>query len=86
MNIIDLDAAIKAVCPIDGVSVGRANDKATWRIDFKKEATDEQRKAARDVVAAFDPSAPPLKTAQDKKIDALVAKGKLDPEVADLLR
>lgn len=42
-----LDAAIKAVCPIHGVSIGRVDDKAIWRIDFKDEATAEQRSAAR---------------------------------------
>ncbi len=48
-----LDAAIKAVCPIHGVSIGRKNDKQTWRIDFKDEATPEQMAAARSVVDSF---------------------------------
>ena len=26
-----LDVSIKAVCPIHGVSIGRVNDKQTWR-------------------------------------------------------
>ena len=46
-----LNAAIAAVCPIYGVSIGRKDDKQTWRIDFKDEATPEQRAAA---VAAVD--------------------------------
>ena len=48
-----LDAAIKAVCPIHGVSIGRKDDKQTWRIDFKDEATPEQREAAQSVVDNF---------------------------------
>jgi hypothetical protein len=50
-----LDAALRSVCPIDGVSIGRKDDKATWRIDFKDEATSEQRTAAQAVLDAFDP-------------------------------
>lgn len=49
-----LDAAIKAVCPIHGVSIGRVNDKQTWRIDFKDEATAQERATAQAVVDAFD--------------------------------
>jgi hypothetical protein len=50
-----LDAAVKAVCPIYGVSVGIVSDKATWRIDFRPEATTQQRAAAQAVVTSFDP-------------------------------
>jgi hypothetical protein len=49
-----LDAAIKAVCPIHGVSIGTLADKQTWRIDFKDEATSAQRAAAQGVVDTFD--------------------------------
>lgn len=58
MNIAaKLDAAVRAVCPIYGVSIGRLDDKATWRIDFADEATAEQRAAAQNVLEAFDPEA-----------------------------
>ena len=52
--IAKLDAAIKAVCPIHGVSIGRVNDKQTWRIDFRDEATAQERDAARAALDAFD--------------------------------
>lgn len=52
-----LDAAIKAVCPILGVSIRRKDDKATWRIDFRPEATQPQKDAAQAVLDAFDPVA-----------------------------
>ncbi len=57
-----LNSAIYAVCPIDGVSVGRFNDKATWRIDFSAGATAPQKAAAAAVVAGFDVNAvtPPV--------------------------
>lgn len=50
----NLDDAIRAVCPIHGVSIGRQNDKTTWRIDFTLDAAPEQRVAAQAVVDAFD--------------------------------
>lgn len=61
-----LDAAIKAVCPIHGVSIGRKDDKSTWRIDFKDEATTEQRAAAQAVLDAFDPVAAEQPTPQER--------------------
>lgn len=52
-----LHAAIAAVCPIDGVSIGRRDDKATWRIDFKDTATTTERTSAQVALAAFDVAA-----------------------------
>lgn len=48
-----IDSAIRAACPIDGVSIGNPNDKTTWRIDFADSATAEQRAAAQSVIASF---------------------------------
>lgn len=53
MELARLDQAIKAVCPIDGISV---SDGIVQRIDFRKEATAEQRAAAQAVVDSFDRS------------------------------
>lgn len=58
MNTLKLHNALAAVAPIVGVSVGRADDKATWRIDFAADATSGQRDAAQSVLAAFDAAAP----------------------------
>lgn len=49
-----LHAAVAAVCPIHGVSIGRKNDKATWRIDFVLGATSGERADAEAVMAAFN--------------------------------
>lgn len=57
MIIQRLDAALRAVCPIRGVSVGNAADKATWRIDFDPAATAQQRTDAAAVLSAFDVAA-----------------------------
>lgn len=46
MNIKLLHRAVAAVAPIHGVSRDR--------IDFKEDATQEQRKAAADVLQSFD--------------------------------
>ncbi len=51
-----LDAAVKAACPaIHGVSVGRWDDKSSWRIDFQDDATEQEKTAALSVIEAFDP-------------------------------
>lgn len=54
MKIEALDQAIRAACPIDGVSIGKAQDKTTWRIDFKPEATESERAAASAILAQID--------------------------------
>jgi len=56
--VLQLHEKIITVCPIHGVSIGRRDDKATWRIDFKDEATEQQRSAARVVLDAFDANQP----------------------------
>lgn len=40
--------------PIHGVSVGIWSDPSSWRIDFKDEATAEQRAAAEKAKLAFE--------------------------------
>lgn len=52
-----LHRKLAALAPIHGVSIGRRDDKATWRIDFKDEATDQQKAAASAAFAAFDSAA-----------------------------
>ncbi len=59
-----LTSAIKAVCPIEGISVARRDDRSTWRIDFAATATAEQRAAAAAVVAGFDLNAVQLQDSQ----------------------
>lgn len=52
-----LQALVDAVAPLD-TSIGRWDDRASWRLHQKPdqaEATEEQRNAARAVMAAFDP-------------------------------
>lgn len=52
-----LDEALKAAgVPIVGVSVGRENERSTWRVDIAAGATPEQVQAAEAVLDAFDPS------------------------------
>lgn len=54
MMAIRLDRAIRSVCPIDGVSIGRKSDRSTWRIDFKPEATEAQKLDARNILNSFE--------------------------------
>lgn len=51
---------VEAVAPITGISIGRVDDKTSWRITFADDATDEQRAAARAVVDTIDVSAGPV--------------------------
>ena len=78
---------IGAVCPRDHLSIGRWDDRATWRLDAKPEATPEQIAAAEAVMAAFDPwglQAPATQGSDDELLppatDALSAPPILDPE------
>ena len=56
MSTTRLPAAINAVCPILGVSVGTPGDSGTVRIDYDPSATAPQRQAAASALAAFDGS------------------------------
>lgn len=39
--------------PIFGVSIGDANDRMTWRVDFRPEATAQQQADAQAIINAF---------------------------------
>jgi hypothetical protein len=68
-----LDEAIKAVCPIDGVSLlDRKSMKV--RIDFAKEATPQQRAAAQAVIDTFDWAAPEQKDPDRELLKTLAQK------------
>lgn len=49
-----LTKKIGLVCPIHGVSIRDSVDKATWRVDFKDEATQPEKDAAQLEVDNFD--------------------------------
>lgn len=58
MNVItSLHAQVAAVCPIEGISIGKPDDRSTWRIDFNSQATAGERVAAQAIVDGFDLSA-----------------------------
>lgn len=52
-----LQAQLSAIAPLVGISIGRRDDRSTWRIDFSAEATADQRAAAQAALEAFDLSA-----------------------------
>lgn len=54
--IVALDQQLKNVCPIEGVSIGLWNDKSTWQISFKSEATQSERTLAQSILLTFDPT------------------------------
>jgi hypothetical protein len=59
--------------PINGVSVGKSGDKSTWKIDFKAEATAQQKTQTAQIVAAFDPA-----------VDAVASKTELQQAREDI--
>lgn len=50
----ELTRLILQVAPIDGISVGDINDKSTWKISFKPDATPAQQVAAQGIIDSFD--------------------------------
>lgn len=67
-----LHEQIAAVCPIDGVSIWRWDNRDSWRIDFKEAATDAEKAAARAVVAGFDRAAVQATQRAKREREALV--------------
>lgn len=81
-SLIPLHNAIEAVAPIFGVSVPTFGDPTTVRIDFKDEATDDQKTSAQNILNSFDWSTPfDRRTEKEKALDAIIsdyAKNKAD--------
>lgn len=79
-----LDKALRAAgVPIDGVRVGRANDKTTWLVWFTPTATPAHKAAAQAVVDAFDPVA---EAAKPKPLTPEQRLALLEADVTDLKR
>lgn len=76
----ELASAVEAICPINGVSIGRKDDRQTWRVDYAPSATGEQIAAAQSVLASFDFNAPsvPASVKMWQAKAALAASGKLE--------
>jgi hypothetical protein len=73
-----LDQAIRSAgIPITGVSVGRVEDRSTWRVAFEARATEAQRTQAQQIVETFTlPTPDQLQTdaaARDIDVTALKA-------------
>lgn len=51
-----LELALTAKCSIDGFSIGSWIDKKTWRIDYSKSTTSQQKLDCENVVALFNPN------------------------------
>lgn len=80
-----LHERVATVAPIVGVSIGRRDDKATWRIDFAAEATQAERDAAAAVVASFDVAAvESAEQAETAAVDALENDTRSDALFASL--
>jgi hypothetical protein len=78
-----LHAAVAAVCPIHGVSIGRKDDKSTWRIDFADGVSDAQRSAAVRAMLDFDTAAAAI--AEQAKRDRATAVDAKTRELAEAM-
>lgn len=72
-----LDKAVKAVCPITGVSIGDTADKLTWRFNPLPSATPSEISAAQGVIDAFD-----LAAHAQQEADELAKAASLDSAIA----
>lgn len=84
--LFQLHNKIAKIAPINGVSMGEEEDKATWRIDFSEEATDAQKEAAQQIIDdfVFVPEPPPIDA---QKLGVfLVQKGLATQQEIDTLR
>lgn len=52
---VKLHEHIAAIAPIRSVRIVKADDRSTWQIVFKDEATDQQKAAAQAAMLVFDP-------------------------------
>jgi hypothetical protein len=74
LSAIDVDDALRAAgIPIVGVSIGREDDKRTWRVDFAAGATVQQRTAAAALITAFDATAPATRDAAIQRVAKAIA-------------
>lgn len=56
---------------VAGISIGRANDKSTWRVDYRDGASDEARAAVAAYIEGLDPAAAALNSAKRQAIAAV---------------
>lgn len=87
LALLALTRLLQNVCPIDGVSVGPWETwnlyRATWRVDFRSEASQTQRAAAQNVLAAFDPTMIKEPLDLDDVLALLVKRGMLTQKDVD---
>ena len=50
----EIQQRIDAVCPNEGMSFGKLEDKSTWEIHFDEKATEEQKAKAKEVLDSFE--------------------------------
>lgn len=56
---------------VAGVSIGRANDKSTWRVDYRAGASDAARAAVTAYIEGIDPAAAALTASKREAIAAV---------------
>lgn len=54
MSLEKLYREIEKVCPIQDIIVGKRNDKETWIVKYKPEATEIEKSAVQDIISSVD--------------------------------
>lgn len=57
---------ISRICPILGISIGKKEDKSTWRIDFDSASNKEQKLAVQRYIDNFDNSIQAIESFENK--------------------
>ena len=53
-NVAKLHERLSELAPVHGVSIGDADDRSTWRIDFDQSANSDQRLDAEAAMQAYE--------------------------------
>src|SRR5690349_2551895 len=69
-----LDQRIKTLCPADGISIGLRNDKSTWKVNSRPEATPQQIATAQTEISNFDTTSLIPADVGDSNFSAMIAE------------
>lgn len=78
LNLLPLHKSIANLgIPIESIVIGKPEDRSTWRIVFRKDATDKQKKTAQAMLEAFDSNTKSIEHTLEDRIKALEDKVKI---------
>ena len=79
VNATALLKLLAAVAPVDGISIGNADDRSTWRVWYRDGATLDHVAAADAVIKVYDPLAPSgvmVNVERDRRLSSVMFLGR----------